>query len=117
MRRPWSGAGEPESVRARIYEVVSRIPKGKVATYGQVATLAGMRGHARQVGYALHDLPDGSDVPWHRVIIARGEISPRGVSGSDESQKRRLEAEGVDFEAGLIDLSRFRWRARPAPWE
>lgn len=117
MRRPESGAGAPESVRARIYEVVSRIPKGKVATYGQVATLAGMRGHARQVGYALHDLPEGSNVPWHRVINARGEISPRGDPGSDESQRRRLEAEGVDFDSARIDLSRFRWRARPAPWE
>lgn len=117
MRRPGSGAGAPESVRARIYEVVSRIPKGKVATYGQVATLAGMRGHARQVGYALHDLPEGSNVPWHRVINARGEISPRGDPGSDESQRRRLEAEGVDFDSARIDLSRFRWRARPAPWE
>ena len=117
MRRPGSGAGEPDSVRARIYEVVSRIPQGKVATYGQVATLAGMRGHARQVGYALHDLPEGSNVPWHRVINARGEISPRGVSGSDERQRHRLEAEGVDFDSARIDLSRFRWRARPAPWE
>jgi len=117
VQGPEYGVGKADSVRARIYEVVSRIPSGKVATYGQVATLAGMRGHARQVGYALHDLPDGSDVPWHRVINARGEISLRGVSGSDESQRRRLEAEGVDFEAGRIDLSRFRWRARPAPWE
>ena len=117
MRRPGSGAGEPDSVRARIYEVVSRIPKGKVATYGQVATLAGMRGHARQVGYALHDLREGSNVPWHRVINARGEISPRGVPGSDDSQRRRLEAEGVVFDSARIDLSRFRWRARPALWE
>lgn len=117
MRRPGSGAGEPVSVRARIYEVVRRIPKGKVATYGQVATLAGMRGHARQVGYALHALPEGSNVPWHRVINARGEISPRGIPGSDDSQRRRLEAEGVVFDSARIDLSRFRWRARPAPWE
>jgi methylated-DNA-protein-cysteine methyltransferase-like protein len=117
VRRPGYGAGKADSVRARIYEVVSRIPKGKVATYGQVATLAGMRGHARQVGYALHDLPEGSSVPWHRVINARGEISPRGVSGSDESQRRRLEAEGVDFDSARIHLARFRWRARPAPWE
>ncbi len=108
----------PDSVRARIYEAVRRIPVGKVATYGQVATLAGARGHARQVGYALHDLPDGAEVPWHRVINARGEISVRSSPGADVDQKSLLEAEGVEFDAlGKIDLSRFRWRARPAPWE
>ncbi|MCK5482346.1 MAG: MGMT family protein [Gemmatimonadetes bacterium] len=105
-------------MRARIYEAVRRIPVGKVATYGQVATLAGARGHARQVGYALHDLPDGAEVPWHRVINARGEISVRSSPGADVDQKSLLEAEGVEFDAhGKIDLSRFRWRARPVPWE
>lgn len=109
-------SGSP--VRPRIYEVVRRIPAGKVATYGQVASLAGLRGHARQVGYALHDLPGGSDVPWHRVINARGEISLRRATGADREQRRRLEAEGVAFsDAGVIDLSCYRWRARPAPWE
>ena len=102
-------------LRTRIYEVVRRIPVGRVATYGQVATLAGLRGHARQVGYALHDLPDGSDVPWHRVINARGEISLRSSSGSHREQRRRLEAEGIGFgSGGTIELSRYRWRARPA---
>jgi len=104
-------------VRARIYEIVIRIPMGRVATYGQVATLAGLRGHARQVGYALYDLPEGSDVPWHRVINARGEISARSGAGPDGDQERRLEDEGVDFDDGRIDLARFRWRARPASWE
>ena len=108
----------PDSVRDRIYEVVRRIPAGKVATYGQVATLAGARGHARQVGYALHGLPEDADVPWHRVVNARGQISLRSVPGSGAEQKRLLEAEGVEFDrVGTIDLSRCRWRARPAPWE
>ena len=108
----------PESVRGRIYEVVRRIPAGKVATYGQVATLAGARGHARQVGYALHDLPDGADVPWHRVINARGQISVRSSPGCGADQRSLLESEGVEFDSlERIDLSRFRWRARPAPWE
>ena len=108
----------PDSVRGRIYEVVRRIPAGKVATYGQVATLAGARGHARQVGYALHDLPDGADVPWHRVINARGQISVRSFPGSGADQKSLLEAEGIEFDSlERIDLSRFRWRARRAPWE
>jgi O-6-methylguanine DNA methyltransferase len=59
----------------RIYDVVRRIPKGRVATYGQVAALAGLPRHARQVGYALHVLPESSKVPWHRVINAKGEVS------------------------------------------
>src|SRR6185436_18609812 len=58
----------------RIYRIVRRIPRGRVATYGQVALLAGLKGHARQVGYALHALPDAETVPWQRVINARGEI-------------------------------------------
>ena len=100
------------SLRERIYEVVSRIPVGRVATYGQVAELAGMRGHARQVGYALHGLAAESAVPWHRVINARGEISPRSAGGPDPAQRAHLEAEGVVFDAGArIDLARFRWRA------
>lgn len=102
-------------LRTRIYEVVRRIPVGRVATYGQVATLAGLRGHARQVGYALHDLPDGTDVPWHRVINARGEISLRSSSGSHGEQRRRLEEEGIGFGCGgSIELEHYRWHARPA---
>lgn len=101
--------------RKKIYEIVRRIPRGRVATYGQVAALAGYGGHARQVGYALHDLPDGSDVPWQRVINARGEVSPRsgapGEAGFREGwQRHLLEEEGVRFdERGRVDLGRFRW--------
>ena len=79
----------------RIYKTVKRIPRGRVATYGQIATLAGLDGHARQVGYALHSLPDRSDVPWHRVINAKGEISPRSGGDSHELQRMLLEEEGV----------------------
>jgi len=90
---------------------VRRIPRGRVATYGGIAELAGLEGHARQVGYALHDLPAGSDMPWHRVINAKGEISPRTRGDSHELQRMLLEAEGVELDlAGRIDLKRFRWR-------
>ena len=65
----------PGSLYDRIYEVVCRIPRGRVAAYGQVAAEAGLPGHARLVGYALHNLPDDTDVPWHRVVNARGGIS------------------------------------------
>jgi len=91
--------------------VVRRIPRGRVATYGQVAELAGMEGRARQVGYAMHSLPSASDVPWHRVINARGEISPRSGSDSHELQRMLLEEEGVEFdEHTRVDLKRFGWR-------
>lgn len=83
---------------SRIYAVVRRIPAGKVATYGQVANLAGLPGHARQVGYALHALTDEQNVPWHRVINARGGISLRSERGYDDLQRRLLEAEGVVFD-------------------
>lgn len=97
--------------RTRIYAVVKRIPRGRVATYGQVATLAGLDGHARQVGYALHNLPSRSNVPWHRVINARGEISPRSAGDSHELQRMLLEAEGVEFSLdGRVALKKYRWK-------
>ena len=105
----------PNANRARIYATVRRIPRGRVATYGQIAELAGLEGHARQVGYALHDLPARSNVPWHRVVNARGEVSPRTSGDSHELQKMLLEAEGVEFDlAGRIDLKQFRWNGRRA---
>jgi methylated-DNA-protein-cysteine methyltransferase-like protein len=97
----------------RIYEVVRQIPPGRVATYGQVAALAGMPGQARLVGYALNSLPDDHDVPWQRVINAQGRISERGDPEWEEFQRILLEAEGVVFSAdGKTSLSRFRWDIR-----
>ncbi len=97
----------------RIYATVREIPEGQVATYGQIASLAGLPGHARQVGYALFALRGDAvheDVPWHRVVNARGEISARSEPGPEPLQKAMLEAEGVVFDArGRIDLRRFRW--------
>jgi len=93
------------------YEVVREIPEGRVATYGQVAALAGFPGHARQVGYALHALhSDQDDVPWQRVINARGEISVRSEPEYEGLQRAMLEEEGIDFDIrGRVDLRRFRW--------
>ena len=94
----------------RIYQVVKRIPRGRVATYGQIATLAGLDGHARQVGYAMHACPN--DIPWHRVINAKGEVSPRSRGDSHELQRMLLEAEGVRFDSrGRVDLEQDRWEA------
>jgi methylated-DNA-protein-cysteine methyltransferase-like protein len=97
----------------RIYAIVRRIPRGRVATYGQVAELAGLEGHARQVGYAMHALPAKNNVPWHRVINANGEVSPRASGDSHELQRMLLEAEGVEFDLkGRCDLKKDRWKPR-----
>jgi methylated-DNA-protein-cysteine methyltransferase-like protein len=94
----------------RIYGVVRRIPRGCVATYGQVAHLAGLGEQARQVGYALHALDDDSDVPWHRVVNARGAVSLRAESGFDQIQRLLLEGEGVLFDGrGRVCLETYRW--------
>jgi methylated-DNA-protein-cysteine methyltransferase related protein len=100
----------------KIYAVVKRIPRGKVATYGQIAQLAGIGRAARQVGYALHAVPDQSRVPWHRVINHKGCISLRAWGGHDDWQRVLLEEEGVEFNAaGSIMLSRFQWRPKEIP--
>ena len=100
----------------RIYSVVRSIPPGRVATYGQIAILAGLPGHARQVGYALNALPENHDVPWHRVINAKGRISLRSESGYEDLQRRLLEAEGVSFDASeRVSLSKFGWRPGAKP--
>lgn len=92
----------------RIYQAVARIPKGRVASYGQIAQIAGLPGRARQVGYALHAIPGDTTLPWHRVVNARGEISLGGDSARIQIQ--RLLAEGVRFDArGRIDLRTHGW--------
>jgi len=96
----------------RIYAAVRRVPKGRVATYGQIARLAGLPGHARQVGYALHALRSSTTVPWQRIVNAAGAISLRR-SGGALSQRLLLEREGVTFDArGRISLARFGWKPR-----
>jgi methylated-DNA-protein-cysteine methyltransferase related protein len=103
----------PSDTYARIYAVVKRVPRGRVATYGQVATLARLPRHARLVGYALNVLPSGSDVPWHRIVNAKGQVSPRANAlGHEDLQAQLLRREGVRFVEGTISLDRFQWRPR-----
>jgi methylated-DNA-protein-cysteine methyltransferase-like protein len=100
----------PESRWRRYYRVVERIPPGRVATYGQIAALAGFPGNAREVGYALAALPEETDLPWQRVINARGEVSLRREPGRDGFQRHLLEEEGVVFSsAARVDLGQFGW--------
>ena len=97
----------------QVYEVVRRVPPGKVTTYGDVATILGSPRVARHVGWALSALrADGvSDVPWHRVINSRGRISARGQVWRATDQHLRLVAEGIPFDdTGRIDLTIYRWR-------
>jgi methylated-DNA-protein-cysteine methyltransferase related protein len=96
--------------------VVDAIPPGKVATYGQVALLAGYPRAARLAGQAMASLPADSDTPWHRVVNARGHVSPRGEPVAEDVQRMMLAQEGVEIEpGGRIDLDRFGWDPEPRP--
>ena len=93
-----------------IYDIVSRIPPGKVATYGQIARLWNRPRNVRQIGYALFRVAPEDNIPWHRVVNAQGKISESPVRmGSDELQRLLLEEEGVVFKGDQIDLKRFLW--------
>ena len=105
----------PESHR-RIRAVVDRVPAGKVATYGQVALLAGYPRSARLAGQAMKTLEPDSDTPWHRVVNAQGRVSPRGEPVAEDIQRMMLEEEGVEIGPdGRIDLEIYRWDPEPRP--
>lgn len=105
-------APSADARRERFYAVIRKIPRGRVATYGQVARLAGLPRHARHVGHALFGLSDGSDVPWQRVLNSKGELSLAGPAPHLAAQQRALlEREGVRFEpSGRVSLKRFGWQ-------
>lgn len=99
-----------ESRFERIYKIARCIPPGQVATYGQIARLAGMPRGARTVGWAMRATPDGSDVPWQRVVNSKGTISFHPESQGAAVQQALLEAEGIAFdEQGRIDLRLYGW--------
>jgi len=104
---------EPPSAYHVVWQCVCKIPRGKVATYGQIARICGMDGHARLVGYALHGLPHGLDVPWHRVVNAKGKISFPPKTQSYQKQAALLQKEGVVFVNTTIDLTTFGWKRIP----
>jgi methylated-DNA-protein-cysteine methyltransferase related protein len=95
--------------REAVITVVKTIPEGQVATYGQIAALVGHPGAARQVGMILRGLQEHEDVPWQRVINAKGGVSTYKV-GFGELQRALLEAEGITFEGDFCDLSRYQWQ-------
>ena len=101
-------------VYQRIYTLVMGVPRGKVATYGQIAKLAGCS--ARQAGYAMAVAPTDT-VPWHRVINSRGQISIRSDGLIDAEQQRLLDNEGIQFDSkGRVDLIRFQWQGPDQSW-
>lgn len=101
-----------KSTFEKIYDVVKEIPYGQVATYGQIAELAGNRHWARVVGYALHANPEPDTIPCYRVVNQQGEVSSAFAFGGENRQIELLEAEGVEFIDGRVDMQRFAWRKR-----
>ena len=96
----------------RVYEIVEQIPVGMVATYGQIAALAGAPRRARYVGFALHSNPRPSEIPCHRVVFADGRLAAGFAFGGPGAQRALLEAEGVTFtDPEHVDLARCRWQA------
>lgn len=108
-----------EDFRQAVYKVVRMIPKGQVASYGQVATYVISPRYARAVGRALKELPENLEkkVPWHRVINAAGRVSARGEVHRPVEQERRLRAEKVVFKNDKVDLRIFGWRGPDEDWE
>ena len=94
----------------KIYEVVKQIPKGCVATYGQVATLAGNKRWARVVGYALHVNPYPEEIPCYRVVNREGRLSEAFAFGGVNQQKLLLEADGIEVVDGRVDLAAYQWK-------
>jgi methylated-DNA-protein-cysteine methyltransferase-like protein len=93
----------------RIWQIVAMIPPGKVASYGQVTTLAGLSGAARLVGHVLKNLPSDTQLPWHRVVNSQGKISLPEESASYQRQCQLLSAEGIVLKGGRISLKCYRW--------
>jgi methylated-DNA-protein-cysteine methyltransferase-like protein len=104
------------AVFARIYRVVRQVPRGQVATYGQIALIAGAP-TPRIVGFAMAGLPNGSKVPWQRIINSQGQVSVRKEGGSDWQQRHRLEAEGVRFDRkDRVDFAATAWPGPTLHW-
>ena len=105
-----SGAPVSEGLFGRIYAYVSRVPVGKVVTYGQVAAAVGAPRCARQVGWALHQNPRPGEIPCHRVVNRQGRLAPAFAFGGTDAQARLLAAEGVTVRDGYVDLNVYLWR-------
>ena len=101
---------EQQNSYEKIYDIVKQIPRGTVATYGQVAALAGNKRWARVVGYALHVNPDPGQIRCYRVVNREGRVSPAFAFGGENRQIGLLEADGIEVKDGCVDLSKYQWR-------
>ena len=116
---------DPATRSRRICDTIAAVPPGTVASYGQIAEIAGIPRGARQVGYVLRRLPEGHRLPWHRIVRSSGQIALAPDSDGFREQRDRLRAEGVRVESGRIDMRRFRWQpdldeliwAPPVNWQ
>lgn len=104
------GSQESLTKAERIWQVVAAIPEGKVSSYGEVAKHAGLPGYARYVGTTLSKLPEGSALPWFRVLNSQGKISFPADTAAYREQVERLRADGVEVNAGKVDLRRYEWK-------
>ena len=112
---PWGPSRGQQRNREKIYQVVAVVPRGQVATYGQIANIVGCS--PREVGYAMAALPPVSTVPWQRIINRHGRISVRSDGQPDAKQRRQLRKEGIFFDTrGTINLSTYGWRGPSWEW-
>lgn len=103
-------SNENSSFKQAVLEMVAQVPKGKLATYGQIALMAGFPRRPRQVGMLLKGLPEGTELPWHRIVNANGYVPSRGRWWGALEQIQRLRAEGIDVDdLGNLDLAAYRW--------
>lgn len=93
----------------KVYDLVCRIPKGKVATYGQIAKMLGSINYSRSVGNALHHNPDPENIPCHRVVTSKGRLAENYAFGGEEWQKMRLMNEGVEVNGNKVDIKKYLW--------
>ena len=111
-KRLTGSAEEKENSFRKIYAIVRQIPRGTVATYGQIAALAGNRRWSRVVGYALHVNPDPEGIPCYRVVNRYGEVSSAFAFGGGNRQIELLEADGIPCPGGRVDLTEYQWKKR-----
>ena len=110
MKTYFAGKEKKENSFEKIYEVVRQIPAGRVATYGQIAALAGNRRWSRVVGFALHVNPDPDGIPCFRVVNRKGEVSEAFAFGGGNRQIELLEADGIPCPGGRVDLKKYQWK-------
>ena len=109
-RKVLGGSGEKNNSFEKIYAVVRQIPRGSVATYGQIAALAGNRRWSRVVGFALHVNPDPDGIPCYRVVNRSGEVSSAFAFGGGNRQIELLENDGIPCPGGRVDLKKYQWK-------